>query len=329
MTDAVQRILLLQLYHLGDVILTTPAIRAARNAFPDARIDFVTNPLGAQALEDHPHLDNVLVHPRLWDIFRSRYDAVVDLHSVPRTARVVAASRARRRIGLKGRGPRNLAYNHLLPREQRSVYMALQKARLLAPLGIDAENADLSLEIALTDQHRVWAENTFKQHALGEHVVAISPVAKHEFKQWGAHNWARVADALAERGAQILITSGPGEEAQAEAVAKHMKHKAVWQYGKTTVRQLAALYERCSLWMGNDGGPKHMAVAVKTPTITVYRRNLGGVWSDPNDSNQTAINSGQESLEAIKPHSVIEAATVHVNVNVNVNVNVRSIRYDT
>ena len=308
MTDAVQRILLLQLYHLGDVILTTPAIRAARNAFPNARIDFVTNALGAQALQDNPHLDSVLIRPRLWDIFRARYDAVVDLHSVPRTARVVAASRARRRIGLRGRGPRNLAYNHLLPREQRSVYMALQKTRLLAPLGVDAEKADLALEMSLTNEHRSWAENTFKQYKLGERVVAVSPVSRHEFKQWGAHNWAQVADALAEQGTQILITSGPGEEAQAEAVATRMKHKAVWQYGNTTVRQLAALYERCGLWIGNDGGPKHMAVAVKTRTITVYRRNLGGVWSDPNDPQQIAINSGEESLEPIKPQAVIEAA---------------------
>ena len=87
-----------------------------------------------------------------------------------------------------------------------------------------------------------------------------------------------------------------------------MQHNSVWRYGQTSVRQLAALYARCSLWIGNDGGPKHMAVAVNTPTVTVYRRTLGGVWSDPTDPKQIAINSGQESLESINEQQVIEAA---------------------
>ena len=308
MTDAPERILLLQLYHLGDVILTTPTIRAARLAFPNARIDFVTNALGAQALEGNPHLNHILVKPPFWYVSRTRYHAVVDLHSVPRTARTVALSLARVRIGLRGRGPRNLAYTKLLPREKHAVYMALQKVRMLAPLGVVPEAADLSLEVVVDDSHHEWARQTFERLRLGQRVVAISPVARHEFKQWGAERWARVADALADAGAQILITSGPGEAAQAEAVANAMNHTPVWRYGKTTVRQLAALYAHCRLWVGNDGGPKHLAVAVHTPTVTVYRRNLGGVWSDPDDPKQIALNSGQETLDSIDETQVIEAA---------------------
>lgn len=309
MTAAPQRILLLQLYHLGDVVLTTPAIRAARTAWPAATIDFVSNALGAQALEGNPHLDNILVQPRLWRINRTRYDAVVDLHSVPRTARVVAASRAPTRIGLRGRGPRNLAYTKLLPREQGAVYMARQKLRLLAPLGVDSEQADVRLEIVVAESQHARAAQLFEQHGLtGERVVAISPVARHDFKQWGAAHWAQVGDALAAAGARVLITSGPGEQQQAEAVAGAMKSDAVWRYGPTTVRELAAIYARCALWAGNDGGPKHLAVAAGTPTVTVYRRRLGGVWSDPSDPDQLAVNSGQETLAGIRVEQVTEAA---------------------
>lgn len=309
MTAAPQRILLLQLYHLGDVILTTPAIRAARAAFPSATIDFVTGPGGAHALERNPHLDSILVNAGLVEIFRHGYDAVVDMHSVPRTAKLVAATRAKTRIGLRGRGPRNFAYTMLLPREPDAVYMALQKLRLLRPLGIADTGADLTLEIAIHDEERLFAARTFERFGLGtQPVVAISPVARHEFKQWGAARWASVADALAESGAQILITSGPNEEAQAAAVAVLMKHQAVWQHGSTTVRQMAALYQRCALWLGNDGGPKHMATAAGTPTVTVYRRKLGGVWSDADDDRQIAINSEAETLDSIAPAVVIAAA---------------------
>jgi heptosyltransferase III len=308
MTTAPQRILLLQLHHLGDVLLTTPAIRAARQAFPSARIDFVSNLLGAHALRRNPHLDNVLVQPKLLAVHRTHYDAVVDMHSVPRTARMVAASRAPIRVGLRGRGPRNLAYNNLLPRETEAVYMAVQKMRLLAPLHVPA-SADLSLDLVISDEDRIHAARQW--HTLGlidQPVIAISPVAKHDFKQWGANNWAAVADALAAGGARILITSGPGERAQARAVADAMKAAATWEYEPTTIHQLAALYQRCMLWLGNDGGPKHIATAAGTPTITIYRRTLGAVWSDPSDRNQIAINSGRETLDGIKPGQVIEAA---------------------
>jgi len=309
MTAAPQRILLLQLYHLGDVILTTPAIRATRAAFPNAALDFITNALGAQALEANPHLRRVLVQPRLRDVYRADYDAVVDFHSVPRTARAVFASRAPKRIGLRGRGPRNLAYTQLLPREQGSVYMAYQKLRMLAPLGVPVDTADLRLEITIGPQQEARAAALLEQHGLaGQRVLAISPVARHEFKQWGAVHWARVGDALAQDGISVLITSGPGEADQAAAVAQAMQHAAVWQYGSTTVRELAALYRRCALWLGNDGGPKHIAAAAGTPTVTVYRRNLGGVWSDAADEKQVVINSGAETLDTITPEQVIAAA---------------------
>ena len=305
-----QRILLLQLHHLGDVILTTPAIRAARAAFPNARIDFVTGGLGAQALWNNPHLNNILVEPGLWRVNRVRYDTVVDFHSVPRTARLVAATRAALRVGLRGRGPRNLAYTRLLEREPSAVYMPVQKLRMLAPLGVRVEAADLSLEIIVALRDHEWAAATFEEHGLGAApVIAVSPVAKHAFKQWGAANWAQVADTLARDGAQILLTSGPGERAQTEAVAKAMTQPAVWDYGRTTIQQLAALYARCALWLGNDGGPKHIAVAMNTPTVTVYRRKLGGVWTDRRaDSGQIGIDSGAENLSAITPDVVIKAA---------------------
>jgi ADP-heptose:LPS heptosyltransferase len=300
-----KRILLVQLHHLGDVLLATPAIRAARLRFPQARIDFLTGALGAQALAGNPHLDDIIVEPSLRSLLRAQYDAVADMHSVPRTALYTFATRARLRVGIRGRGPRNLAYTSLLPRETEPVYMALQKLRVLVPLGVDVANPSLTLEIAIDEEQRAWARAILAQ--LDRPVVAISPVAKHPFKQWGAHNWAVLADRLAENGASIVVTSGPGEEEQARAVADRMKHAPLWRHGETSVRQLAALYEQSSLWLGNDGGPKHIAVAAGTRTVTVNRRQHGAVWSDRNDAKQIAINSGSDSLENVQPEEVIEA----------------------
>lgn len=306
------RILLIQLYHLGDVVLTTPAIRAVRRAFPNARIDFATGIAGAQALEANPHLDRILIDPPLKQLWRAGYDAVIDMHSVPRTARYTFVTRARLRVGIRGRGPRNLAYTQLVERVPDAVYMARQKLRLLAPLGIDVAASDSALEIAIDEGQRARARLSLA--SLQPPVVAISPVAKHAFKQWGAANWAAVGDALAAAGASILITSGPGEEAQAEAVARAMTLPALWQYGPTSVRELAALYGECALWLGNDGGPKHLATAAGTPTITVYRRNLGRVWSDDTDLDQIQINAGDQPIDRVSVDDVVASASPRLRV---------------
>lgn len=306
MSTHAERILLIQLHHLGDVVLATPAIRATRRAFPNARIDFLTGPLGAQALDRNPHLDHILVKPARRDLLRTRYDVVLDMHSIPTTAWSTFATRAPVRIGIRGRGPRNLAYTYLVEREKNAVYMARQKMRLLEVLGCSPDVSDVALEISVSKRDQNRAIEILS--ALPQPLVAVSPVAKHAFKQWGAERWAAVADALAEAGASILITSGPGEDQQARDVASRMRHSALWQYDRTSVRSLVAMYEQCALWIGNDGGPKHLAVAAGIPTLTVYRRQLGHVWSDASDPKQVIINSGGETLDSISVETVIMAA---------------------
>ncbi len=302
----IRRILLMQLKWMGDVLMCTPAIRAARAAFPDAKIDFATGVEGAAVLEGNPHLDEILLWRRgsaglrmLWEIARRRYDAVVDFRSTPRDAWYVLASRARIRAGMRGRGPRTLAYTHLTDWAQGPRYMAARKLEPLRALGIDpVAAADARLELVVRSAEREWARETLGRLGLGDGgapVVAVSPVTRVHYKQWGAEKWAAVADALAEAGARVLLTSGPGELPQARAVAERMRHPAVYDYGRTTIRQLAALYECCALWAGTDGGAKHIAVAVGTPTVTVFRHREGEVWTD---------------LAAGSPHVAIERAPV-------------------
>lgn len=291
MRPAPERLLLVQLHHLGDVLLCTPAARAAREAWPDARIDFLTGPLGADVLTGSPYLDNV-IHARKglggwWrtrQLLRAaRYDTVVDFHSTPRTARWVGATRAGVRIGIVGRGPRNRAYTTLHPREPGRVYMARQKLRLLGHLGVDTEGVgDLRLHVAIGPAEHAFAAEVCARQGLGAApVVALSPVSRMAFKQWGAARWVAVGNGLHAAGCSVLLTSGPGEEAQARAVAEAMDRPPVWRYGRTRLRELAALYTHCAVWAGNDGGPKHLAVAAGLPTVSVVRPGLGEVWNDP------------------------------------------------
>jgi heptosyltransferase III len=279
-------LLLIQPRWMGDVLLCTPAMRLVRAALPDARIDFLTEAAGAAVLADNPHIDDVIVAgdegtaARMRVIRNRRYDAVVDFRSTGSTALVTLASGASFRVGVHGRGVRNLAYSHVLARERRPIYMARQKTAMLAPLGIRSDNDDHSLHIEIGDRQRERAAHVWQKHALDGHpVAAISAVSRIGYKQWGAPRWAAVADHLAARGMRILLSSGPGERGDAAATAALMRAPAVWEYGDSSIRDLAAMYQRCALWVGNDGGPKHVAAAAGIPTITVFRFPVGKVWT--------------------------------------------------
>ncbi|CAN5185509.1 lipopolysaccharide heptosyltransferase II [soil metagenome] len=301
---APDRILLIQLRHLGDVLLCTPAVRALRSAFPAAVIDFLSGRLGAEALAANPHLDRVLlwepgVQPqrRLVGTLRGRrYNLVIDFQSNPRTAWLTRLSGAPRRLGVRRRGPRHLLYTDAVAAPDAAAYMARQRFALLEPLGISVgDSPELALELAVGNDERAFADEVWRREGLtgDAPVVAISAVSRDPHKQWGARRWADVADRLAEQGARILLTGGPGEREQVDAVAERMRHPAVRVDGKTTLRQLGAIYERCDVWTGNDGGAKHLAAAVGTPTVAVNRWRTGAVWTDAGPGS---------------PHRYVEAA---------------------
>jgi heptosyltransferase III len=295
------RLLLIQSRWMGDVLLCTPAIRALRGAFPGAHLSFLSEKPGADALAGNPHLDEILLlgggAVELQREVRARgFTIVVDFRSTGTTARVTGLSGASMRIGWRGRGPRNLAYTHLVPRDVGVEYVARQKLRLLSPLEIDWRAANASLEIAVGDEERRWASCLWERHALtGKGVVAVSPLSRTRHKQWGVSRWAALADEVASQGWTVLLASGPAEADQLEAVASRMTHSPVVDSTARSVRDLAAAYQRCALWTGNDGGLKHVAAAAGTTTVTVCRWQQSERWSDLD------AGSRQWALEAAPP----------------------------
>src|SRR5262245_62165784 len=122
------RILLVRLRLIGDVVLSTPVIRGIRRHFPDAHLTYVVEPLAGPVVQGNPHLDEVIVVPLTKGLARvtgdialgarlrrQGYDVAIDLHGGPRSAWLVRASGARRRIGYAIAGPRWM-YPDVVPR---------------------------------------------------------------------------------------------------------------------------------------------------------------------------------------------------------------------
>jgi ADP-heptose:LPS heptosyltransferase len=293
------RILLIQLRRIGDVLMTTPALRALREALPAAHIAYLTEAPSDAVLRLNPRLSEVKRHPAeqgLWghlrlmrELRKERYDAVIDFFSNPRSAQLAWATGAPRRIGFAFPG-RRWAYTDPIEPQPGRRYAAAHKAALLGPLGIAVPA--LLPEVFLSPEHRADAERLLAGLGVreGELLVALCPVSRQPYKVWPARHFARIGDALIERyGARVLLCWGPGEEGFVNAVRAEMAHQALPDYPVPGLLQMAALLERCHLYVGNDNGPRHFAIAVGTPTVAVFGRPFPENWTPPGDPLHIAV----------------------------------------
>ncbi len=284
------RILLTQLRRIGDVLMTTPALRALRQARPEAHIAYLTEAPSDQVLDGNPHIDEVLLWPNKGGLLAklgmarrlraARYDVMVDFFSNPTSAQITRVVGAPCRIGFAFRG-RRWAYTN--PVEMPELpYSAAHNMALLAPLGV--EPGPLLPELFPGEADRRYAGELLAQLGVGrgDFLVAVSPVSRRDYKVWPAKHFARLADVLIERyGAKVLLLRGPEEEHFVDAVRLEMVHQALGSYPVASLMETAALLERAHLLVGNDNGPRHMAIGVGTPTVGVFGQAQPENWTPP------------------------------------------------
>ena len=198
-----QKILLIQLRRIGDVLMTTPSIRALRDAFPQARITFLTEPPSDQVLQYNTSINHLILHhPKaklkesvhfLYDLYQQHFDLVIDFFGNTRSALMSWVTRAPYRIGFNFRGRRWL-YNHYVPLGKEAVYAAQHKSLLVKCLGVSVNSFHLDFPINQTDRN--YADQLFHQFHLTQDdcVVSLSPVSRQPYKVWNPERFAQIAD---------------------------------------------------------------------------------------------------------------------------------------
>jgi lipopolysaccharide heptosyltransferase II len=303
-------ILIIRLRLVGDVVFTTPAIRALRRHFPDARITYLVERAAAPIVLGNPHLDEVMVIERtrgwrrlrddlrLARTLRNRgFDLVIDFHGGPRSSWLTRVTGAPRRIGytIAGRG---WMYTNRVqrPRELRPRHSVLNQSDLLAPLGIPPLDpvTDPAEMTAPPETHRhmervlAAAGVTDTAELIVMHVSAGNP-----FRRWPAEAFAELAAALAHSSPRrrILLTSGPSEggavaqvaQAAREALGAEAAGRIVLT-DELGLADLRAVVARAALYIGGDSGPLHLASTTRTPIVGIYGPTLRArsePWRDP------------------------------------------------
>ena len=282
------KILLVRLGALGDVVHAIPVAAALRRAFPGARIDWLVSAKHREILDLVPVIDRRLVIndragasdgtsfvSAIRELRATRYDVVLDLQGLIKSALLARSSGASRVIGFSARYARErlarLFYTEVYdpgrgglydPRETRHV-VAINLA-LLETLGLTAIVPEFPIEAVLSAAAVEAARQT------GGRYVLLNPGAAWPNKRWPPERFAALAAGIRERtGLTSVVLWGPGERSLADAVVTTAGGAAIAS-PPTTIADVVGLARGASLMVSGDTGPTHIATAVGTPIVGLY-----------------------------------------------------------
>jgi len=301
------KILIVRLRLIGDVVFTTPVIRALRRRYPDARITYLVESAAAPIVATNPHLSDLIVitHRRGWarikddlrlarEIRRARFDLVLDLHGGPRSAWLTWASGAPRRIGydIDGRTwmytqavhrPRGLHPRHSVE-NQWDLLPAVDPALPSSP----TRDHD-RVEMPVSDEARTAVLTRLRDRGVPvgspARLIVFHVSAGNPFRRWPESAFADVAAGLVRQSPGradrwVLLTAGPSDAeavqrvlAQARVQAPNAAHRLI-DAGDVTLAELRALLDSAALYIGGDSGPLHVASTSDVPIVGLYGPTL-------------------------------------------------------
>jgi heptosyltransferase-2/heptosyltransferase-3 len=298
--------LLIRPDHLGDMLLTTPAIRALKEALPSSRLVGLAGAWSADVLAAYPEIDMVLTLPFPGFTRQPKEGLLTPYTMAWNWALKVRQLRAETAIILRPDHwwgallaymagiPRRIGYDlpdvrpfltHRVPYVKR--HAVLQSMRLVQDWTKPVPRADIdySFPVAEADRQFIRDVLTTAQVPATAPIIVIHAGAGTPIKQWSPENWAMVADRLASKlQATVVFTGSDREHNLIFQIMDKMKQRTVSLAGDTNVAQLAALYERATVALGADSGPLHLAVASGTPTVHLYGPadpDEFGPWGNP------------------------------------------------
>lgn len=290
-SNGYKKILIVRMDKIGDLVLSTPVIKAVRDAYPDSHITLLVRPYARQIVEGNPYLNEVMTYDKATDgkgllkdilfamkLRKKKFELALVLHPKNRTHIMVFLAGIPERIGY------NKKLGWLLTKKIPHIKQYGLKHEidytldLVRYIGIDPKNRALYVPINKISEQKI--KGIFAKNGILENnkVITIHPGSSCPSKRWNFKHFAKVADRLAEsRSAKIVIIAGPSDKVLGDRMSGSMKAPHLNLSGKTTVADLASILKRSALFISNDSGPVHIACATGTPTISIFGRNDRGL----------------------------------------------------
>jgi len=286
-----QRILIIRLDNLGDVILATPAIHAIRARLPSARLTLLASPSGAQVAALDPDLDEVIVYRAPWmdpdhllsqdpsreasmvaHLRRRGFDGAIiftSYHQSPLPAAYLsyqAGVPLRHAASIDGPGSL-LTSRHRHP--EKIMHEVERGLDLVGGLGFEPSGDDLRIEPHAADHARMNA--LIARCRADGPVVVIHPGCTCPSRTYPPDRYVEVARALQREFAAQIFWTGAGSDAPiVEQIRQALANPGISLVGQTSLSSLAALLAQADLAITNNTGPMHLAAAVQTPVVVLF-----------------------------------------------------------
>lgn len=339
MMNDFQNILVVRTDRIGDLVLTTPALKALRAAYPSAKISVLVSEHNRDLVDGNPSIDEVLVDDRKGEhrgalgffklalsLRRQRFDLAIIFHTKRRTNLLCWMAGIPERIGY-----RNEKYGFLLnhPIEDTRHHGEKHEAEycldVLKPLGI--ESAELQTFLPVNDVCEQWVKRLYEMNGFSskDRIVALHPGASDPSKMWPIRRFADLMHKLQDTyKCKFIVIGTPMIATQVRMLNELTGYGFLDLSGKTSLNQLVSLLKHCHVLISNDSGPVHVAAAVGTPVVSIFTRNQPGInperWGPLNPQSKIvsvqpgmdvsflkAASADAKYLELIETEQVFEA----------------------
>ena len=263
--ENVNKILVVTLSNIGDVVLTLPVIGALREDFKDAEIDVVVGPRAKEIFETDPRIGKMYIYDKSSSLVSKarllarlrgrRYDLLLDLRN-SLFGLLVGARICNKPVKETGKEVCNKIDEHLAK---------------LRELGLAAGGAPYPIWITKDDEETAARLLNKKGMTDADSVICVSPGAKSHIKRWNESGFAGACDMLVEAyKTKIVFVGDDADKEICERVIANMKNYAASVAGMTNLRELAWIIKRSRLIITNDSAPLHIAGSVATPAVAIF-----------------------------------------------------------
>jgi ADP-heptose:LPS heptosyltransferase len=279
-----QRILLVQMAKLGDMVCTTPVLHALRKAYPQAHVVVMGNKTNKAVLEGNQDFDEYFVFSGIRNtakVLRTKKFDIALLAGGPDLGSLAAAFFANVPCIVTSRieggwSPLNDVWYRLAARCAVAVphvmhqYAPREYLKLLESINIFTE--DIQKHLAYSAAGGEHAQDFFERYRLSGLVIGMAPAAGNKIKEWPAERFALLADYLVEKyGATVIVIGNGKDEKEVTDMMVHFKtnDRIINTLNQFSIDELKAIVAKLSLFISADTGPIYIAEAFDVPTVDI------------------------------------------------------------
>ena len=290
--DNPERVLIIRLSAIGDVVMASPLIGAFRRTYPDSRISWLVEKGSKDVLSGNPELDEVIVWPRdewrrllkgwrfiklIKEVFafirklrqKPGYDLALDAQGLLKSGIWAFLSGAKVRAGIGSKEGSRFLMTRVIDRSGASDRISSQYLLGAEALGLDT--SDFSMRFPTGPEGDRFVDSVMSRAGIGDRFAVFCPFTTRPQKHWIEERWGELAGLISnELGMPVMILGGPGDKEAAGRIRESAVKRFIDMAGETTIKQAAGLIKGSSLLVGVDTGLTHMGIALGAPTVALF-----------------------------------------------------------